>query len=123
MKDCLFCDIVSGKVSSYTLFEDETIKVIMDAFPNDTGHTLIIPKKHYKDLDDIDIEVLKHIMEEAKVVKKVLEKVLNPSSIILINNTGDAQKIKHFHLHLIPKYDESKKLSLNEVYDLLKDEF
>ncbi len=123
MKDCLFCDIIDGSVKSYTLFEDDVIKVILDAFPNDTGHTLILPKKHFKDLDDIDIDVLKHIMEEAKVVKKVLERKLNPSSIILINNTGDAQKIKHFHLHLIPKYNGSKKMSLDEVYNLLKVEF
>ena len=66
--DCLFCDIVKGNVSSYTLYEDELIKVFLDAFPNDTGHTLIIPKKHYSGFDDIDMEVLTHIMEVANSI-------------------------------------------------------
>ena len=119
MEDCLFCDIVNGKVSSYTLFEDDTLKVILDAFPNNTGHTLIIPKEHYKDLDDIPISVLSHIMEVSKDIKKLLELKLKPESIVLIQNNGEAQKIKHFHLHLIPKYMHEEKMSVSEVYNIL----
>ena len=57
MKDCLFCNITNGSVSSNTIYEDEYVKVFLDAYPNSPGHTLIIPKKHFKDLDAIDIEV------------------------------------------------------------------
>ena len=64
--NCLFCKIVNNEISSYTLYEDDLIKIIMDAFPNSPGHTLIIPKKHYTDLSDIDEEVLNHIMKKAK---------------------------------------------------------
>ena len=117
MEDCLFCDIVNGSVSSYTLYEDDTLKVILDAFPNSTGHSLIIPKKHYKDLDDIPVDVLSHIMEVSKEIKKLLEDKLKPESVVLIQNNGEVQEIKHFHLHLKPYYSDNRPiLKAEEVY-------
>lgn len=122
MDECVFCKIVSGDNPSYTLFEDESVKVLLDAFPNSTGHTLIIPKMHYKDLDDIPMQILSHIMEIAKKIKPLLQDKLNPESIVLVQNNGKEQKIKHFHLHLIPKFKNNNSMSVKEVYDLLKEE-
>jgi len=119
MEDCLFCKINKGEVDSLTIYEDDSIRVLLDAFPNSTGHTLIIPKKHFKDLDDIDMETLSYIFKKAKEIKVLLEEKLNPSSIILIQNNGEAEKIKHFHLHLIPKYEDMPKMSREDVYNLL----
>lgn len=122
MNDCLFCKIINGEVSSYTLYEDDIVKVMLDAFPDSPGHTLIIPKKHFLDLDDIDINVLTHIMETAKTIKILLESKLHPNSIVLMQNNGEAEKIKHFHLHLIPKYDKKLDLDKEEVNKLLMGE-
>ena len=122
MDECVFCKIVSGDNPSYTLFEDESVKVLLDAFPNSTGHTLIIPKMHYKDLDDIPMQILSHIMEIAKKIKPLLQDKLNPESIVLVQNNGKEKKIKHFHLHLIPKFKSNNSMSVKEVYDLLKEE-
>ena len=119
MNDCLFCKIAKGESPSYTIFEDSIVKVMLDVFPNTTGHTLIIPKNHYLDLDDIPMEVLSHIMEIAKQIKPLLETKLNPNSIVLVQNNGEEQKIKHYHLHLLPKYDIKPKMSVEEVYELL----
>lgn len=119
MNDCLFCKIAKGENPSYTIFEDDIVKVMLDVFPNTTGHTLIIPKKHYLDLDDIPIEVLTHIMKIAKQIKPLLETKLNPNSIVLVQNNGDEQKIKHYHLHLLPKYETKPKMTVEEVYELL----
>ena len=80
-----------------------------------------MPKKHYKDLDDIPMYVLSHILEIAKKIKPILEEKLKPESIILIQNNGEAEKIKHFHLHLIPNYKEKSVLTKEEVYSLLKE--
>ena len=91
MKDCLFCDIINGSVSSYTLYEDDMVKVFLDAYPDSPGHTLIIPKKHFTELEDIEIDYLIHIMEIAKKVKKAMIENLNPDSVILIQNNGEAQ--------------------------------
>lgn len=122
MNDCLFCKIVSGEVSSYTIYEDEIVKVMLDAYPDSPGHTLIIPKKHFLDLDDIDILVLTHIMETAKKIKKLLESKLNADSIVLMQNNGEAEKIKHFHLHLIPKYNSKINIDKENVYKILMGE-
>lgn len=122
MKDCLFCNIIKGEQASYTLYEDDDLKVIMDAFPNSPGHTLIIPKEHYKDLDDIDIELLTKILKKAKDIKKLLEIKLNPESIILVQNNGEAEKIKHFHLHLIPTYTIVPDKTAEEMFKLITEE-
>ena len=122
MKDCLFCNIIKGEQASYTLYEDDDLKVIMDVFPNSPGHTLIIPKEHYKDLDDIDIELLTKILKKAKDIKKLLETKLNPESIILVQNNGEAEKIKHFHLHLIPTYTIVPDKTVEEMYKIITEE-
>ena len=114
--------IIKGEQASYTLYEDDDLKVIMDAFPNSPGHTLIIPKEHYKDLDDIDIELLTKILKKAKDIKKLLETKLNPESIILVQNNGEAEKIKHFHLHLIPTYTIAPDKTVEEMYKLITKE-
>ena len=118
--DCLFCKIINNEVDSLMLYEDNDVKVILDAFPDSPGHTLIIPKSHYKDLDDIPITLLTKILEVAKVYKKVLESTLNPDSIVLIQNNGFEEKIKHFHLHLIPKYNKEITLSKEEIYNKIR---
>ena len=121
MDNCLFCKIGKGESDSYTLYEDEVVRVFLDIFPNSTGHTLIIPKKHFLDLDDIDMETLSHIMKVAKDIKRELEVKLNPNSVVLMQNNGEEEKIKHFHLHLIPKYEDKFNISVEDVYNLIKE--
>ena len=85
------------------------------------GHTLIIPKKHYKDLDDIDLETLSHILMIAKKIKKELEEKLNCDGIILTQNNGNIQEVKHYHLHLIPSYKETQNIvDIEEIYKKIK---
>ena len=118
--DCLFCKIINKEIPSYKIYEDDVVYAFLDINPDSVGHTLIIPKKHYLDLDDIDIEILKHIMEVAKMLKKRIEERLNCDGLTLIQNSGDIQEVKHFHLHLKPFYNNKKDKTLEEVYELLK---
>ena len=118
--DCLFCKIINKEIPSYKIYEDDVVYAFLDINPDSVGHTLIIPKKHYLDLDDIDIEILKHIMEIAKILKKRIEEKLNCDGLTLIQNSGDIQEVKHFHLHLKPFYNNKKDKTLEEVYELLK---
>ena len=117
MNDCIFCKIAKGEIDSRVIYEDEDIKAFLDVNPEKTGHTLIIPKKHYKDMDDIDIKVLTKIMTVAKDIKRLLEVKLNATGVKFVQNNGSLQEIKHFHLHLVT--DSTKDLSLDEVYELL----
>ena len=70
MSDCLFCKIIDGNIPSYTIYENEFVKCFLDINPKSAAHTLVIPKKHYTDIFDIDLETLNHINEG---VKKVIE--------------------------------------------------
>ncbi len=123
MENCLFCKIVNNEISSYTIYEDDIVKAFLDINPTSVGHTLIVPKSHYLDLDDIPLEVLNRIMEVSKKVKRLIQERLNPDGMTLVQNNGFVQEIKHYHLHLVPKYrGSSNKLSVSEVYDILRSE-
>ena len=116
MKDCVFCKIIDGSIKSNILYEDDMVISFLDANPDTVGHTLIIPKKHYKDLDDIDEKVLSHILVVAKDIKRKLYEKLDCDGITLIQNNGACQEIKHFHLHLKPYYKNNQNMIINDVY-------
>lgn len=119
--ECVFCKIAKGEIPSYTIYEDEIVSAFLDAKPDSNGHTLIIPKKHCKDLDDVDEKTITHIMMVAKKVKKLLEERLDTEGITLVQNNGCVQEIKHFHVHLKPKYAKgTRKLKPEKVYNKLK---
>lgn len=120
MNDCIFCKIVNKDIPAKVIYEDEMVMAYLDINPFQVGHTLIIPKTHYTDLDDISEEALASIMKTAKVIKKRIEERLNPSGIKLVQNNGSLQEVKHYHLHIIPYYDDKKEFDLDEVYELLK---
>ncbi len=118
--DCIFCKIINGDIPSYKIYEDETVYSFLDINPKGVGHTLVIPKKHFKDLDDIDLDTLKHINEITKMLKKRIEEKLNPDGIQIVQNNGCLQEVKHYHTHIIPAYLTSKDMTVEEVYEILK---
>lgn len=128
--DCIFCKIINGEIPSYKIYEDEYVLGFLDINPDSDGHTLIIPKKHYKDLDDIDLQTLEKINIAAKSIKKTLEEKLGCYGISLLQNNGEIQEVKHYHLHLKPFYKGIKTIeitkhpentkSIDEIYNILK---
>lgn len=119
--DCIFCKIIKGEIPSYTIYEDDIVKVFLDINPDVNGHTLIIPKKHYKDIHDIDNITLIYIIDVAKKIEKLLNDKLHIDGLTLVQNNGLKQEVKHFHLHLKPQYKESQKLlPTEEIYKKLK---
>ncbi len=101
--DCIFCKIINGDLNSETIYEDEVVKVFLDNFPDYNGHLLIIPKKHILDMNDVDNDTIIHIHEVSKKMKKLLEEKLGITGLTVLHNSGNAQNIKHFHTHLIPR--------------------
>lgn len=128
--DCVFCKIIKGEIPSLKIYEDDSVLAFLDINPDCDGHTLIIPKKHFKDLDDIDIDTLTRINLAAKKVKKLLEEKLHCDGISLLQNNGNVQEVKHYHLHLKPQYKDKMSLELvkhkylikdpNEIYNMIK---
>lgn len=120
--DCLFCKIVRKEVPSKILYEDDDILVILDAFPDTDGHTLIIPKKHFEDIYEISDEILIKMFKKARKLTKDLMFKLDKSALTFLINYGDSQAIKHIHLHLLPDFmHKTHNLDKDEVYNLLKD--
>lgn len=117
--DCVFCKIINGNIPSYKVYEDDIVLAFLDINPDSNGHTLIIPKKHFKDLVEIDNETLLHIMDVARKIKKLLEEKLNIDGLTLIQNNGDVQEVKHYHLHLKPYYNDKNDMKVEEVYKIL----
>ena len=74
--DCIFCKIIAGEISSYTIYEDEIVKVFLDINPDVNGHLLIIPKQHYLDLKEIDDDTLLKIMQTSRKMEELSTKKL-----------------------------------------------
>ena len=119
--DCIFCKIINGDIPSYKVYEDNLVYAFLDINPDSPGHTLIIPKKHYQDLVSIDNETLLHIFDVTRILKKKLEEKLNIDGLTLIQNNGDVQEVKHYHLHLKPYYKEKQEiLPIDDIYNKIK---
>ena len=110
--DCLFCKISAGEIPSYKIYEDDYVFAFLDINPDSNGHTLIIPKKHFQDLDDIDIDTLKYINSASKKIKKLLEEKLHCDGMSLLQNNGCVQEVKHYHMHLKPYYKDNVSIKL-----------
>ena len=116
--DCLFCKINKNDCDSLCIYEDDIVKVILDAYPDANGHTLIIPKKHITDIDEMDNETLGHINDVAKKIRKLLFDALNPDGKVFLVHYGMTQVIKHYHLHLIPVYKKKQEIiDRNVIYE------
>ena len=114
--ECIFCKIVNGELPSYKLYEDDMIMAFLDVNPIFPGHTLIIPKKHTLDINSIDDEVLCHIIKKTKEIANLVVDKLGADGFTLAQNNGFVQEVKHFHLHIIPKYKGKMVMKTEDVY-------
>ena len=104
---CIFCEILNGDIPSNKVFENDNFIAILDAFPANEGHTLVIPKKHFENIFEIDEEVLKEGYAIAKRIASSIKKSLNIENINILQNNGvlAGQTVNHFHIHVIPRLE------------------
>ena len=122
MEDCIFCKIVKGEIPSYTIYEDELLKVFLDINPTTNGHALIIPKKHYSNYLDLDDELVIQIQKVKKALYTTFKEKLNCKGITFVQNNDLGQDVKHFHIHAIPRYSEDNLLIRTNKKNLEKPE-
>ncbi len=129
MKNCLFCKIIKGDIPSTKIYEDKRFLAFLDINPINRGHTLLIPKKHSRNIFDIDNQTLQRISLIIKKLSTAIKESLNVDGInIHINNEPAAgQVIFHTHIHIIPrliddniKMWEGKKYKENEIEKIVK---
>ena len=126
MEDCIFCKIAKGEIPSYKVHEDSDFLAFLDVNPLNSGHTLIIPKKHYRWI--WDIEDVGQYFEFTRKVAKALQKAINTEWVVC---DAVGMMVKHAHIHLVPRFrgdghkeflnsDAVKKLSKEEMENIAK---
>ena len=105
--DCIFCKIAAREIPSKTIYEDEKYRVILDLGPATRGHALILPKNHYANLFELPEEDAKEVICLAKKMATIMKDKLGCDGFNLVQNNGEAagQTVFHFHMHLIPRYE------------------
>ena len=114
MSDCIFCQIVAGQIPSSTVYEDEEVLAFLDITQVTKGHTLVIPKKHYRNMLEMDIEAASALFARVPKIAQNLQKKLQAKGINIINNNEEAagQTVFHTHVHLLPRFDDADGLKL-----------
>ena len=104
---CIFCDILDGKHDSHLMYEDEDHIAILDKYPIDDGHTLVIPRKHHERITDMNSENVGKIFSLVPKIAKAVLLGAGADAFSLSQNNGKAAKqiIPHVHIHIIPRYN------------------
>ena len=106
--DCIFCKIANGEIPTNAIYEDDMFKVILDLSPAAKGHALILTKEHYANLFELPEEVAGKAMQLAKKLAGQMKENLQCDGFNIVQNNGEVagQTVFHFHMHLIPRYND-----------------
>lgn len=129
--DCIFCKIIKGEIPCYKIYEDKNVLAFLDISNDIEGHTLVIPKKHYKNILDCKNEDLTHVI---KAIKKISNHYisLGYNGVNVLNNNEKCaeQSVFHLHFHILPRKDndgykvfpdlKSTENNLTEICEKLK---
>lgn len=116
MTDCIFCKIINGEIPSYTVYEDDVVKAFLDISQGTPGHTLVVPKKHVKDIfaydDQLAADVFARLPKIARAIKDSNPKIVGMN---ILNNNGEVayQSVFHSHIHIIPRYSKDDPFSIH----------
>lgn len=125
--NCIFCKIINKEIPSKIVYEDDLVIAILDLSQATYGHTLVMPKKHYANIYEIDDDTLAHLIKVVKELAIKLKNKLHADGINILNNNDEAagQTVMHYHIHILPRYknddlninftDHSKDTNLDDV--------
>lgn len=115
--DCLFCKIIDGELPSAKVYEDDHVYAFMDISQVTTGHTLVIPKVHTRDIYETPADVASELFARIPKIAQAIKKVYNPIGLNLLNNNEilAGQTVFHLHIHIIPRYGEDDGFDLKWV--------
>lgn len=115
-QQCIFCQIIAGKIPSKKVYEDQFCLAVLDINPAAKGHVLILPKEHYAIMPQVPDEPLAYLFAAAKKISQVLLRALKMSgtNIFIANGLAAGQKSQHFMIHLIPRKEGDKLLPTEE---------
>ncbi len=103
--DCIFCKIVAGDIPALKVWESDDALAFLDVGPLADGHTLLIPKQHYRDIRDTPVEVLASLTRQLPQIADAVLRATGVTGLNVLQNTGasSGQAVFHLHFHLIPR--------------------
>lgn len=129
MENCIFCKIAEHAIPGKIIYEDDVCMAFLDLSQATDGHTLVIPKKHYQNVLDVDEKTLSHMMTVVQKVALQIQAKMNAQGFNIITNMKEiaGQSVHHFHIHIIPRYqqnegfqahftDRSEQVDLDAIY-------
>ena len=126
MKDenCIFCKLANGDIPTRSIYEDEDFNVILDLSPATKGHALILPKEHAANLFELPDETASKVLVLAKKLGAQMKENLKADGMNLVQNNGEVagQTVHHFHMHLIPRYENDGQKILWNPGEMTQDE-
>jgi len=107
MANCIFCDMIEGKMPCYMIYHDDDCIAILDKYPIDNGHSLIITKKPYEKLTDMGIDEVAKLFSKIPKIANAIMSATNADAFSIAQNNGKAAKqiVPHVHIHIIPRYN------------------
>src|SRR3989338_4787808 len=104
-KQCIFCQIVAGKVQSRKIYEDEKTIAILDINPSNPGHVLLLSKEHYSIMPQLPDDEVAHVFMVAKALSNSMLRSIDAqgTNIIVANGIAAGQRAQHFMAHIIPR--------------------
>ena len=120
MNDCIFCKILKKELPAKVIYEDEISFVFMTTDPCTNGHLLMIPKQHVVTFDDVQEEFITHSLKVIRdIIYPLVKDKLHAEGLTIAQNNYLGQEVKHFHIHLVPRY-KGDNLIFNYNEDLLE---
>ena len=106
-KQCIFCQIISGKVQSRKVYEDDKVVALLDINPANPGHVLLLTKEHYSIMPQIPDDEVAYVFMAAKSLSNSMLKSIDAqgTNIIVANGIAAGQRAQHFMVHVIPRKD------------------
>ena len=106
----IFCRIVDGEIPCHKLYEDDDVLAFLDISQVTKGHALVIPKKHYDNFLSVPHEEMHKVMDVAQRIGQIAIKFLGAKGVNILTNCYEAagQTVNHFHVHVIPRYEEKE---------------
>jgi histidine triad (HIT) family protein len=106
--DCIFCKVIAGEISGEIVDSDDHTVTVMDINPATRGHVVVIPREHAADLADVSDEDMVATMHAVRRIVARMRETLDPAGFNILSNMGRAawQSIFHFHVHVIPRYED-----------------
>lgn len=115
MDNCIFCKIANKEIPGKIIYEDDICVAFLDLSQTTNGHTLVIPKKHFKNFLEVDDDTLVHMIKVTKDIANKIVTKLNANGVNILTNANEVagQTVMHFHLHIIPRYDNNDQIEIN----------